>query len=109
MDELKCLEETKVSWIFSFQTTESEIDTFQNQRILDTFNYTQRKDRLKGVSKQLCEIRISEHIRNNFHNKFTVPVNFSVRKQIKSSTSRCFYSRIDSILCVKAIYKRTGL
>ncbi len=109
IDELRCLEETKVSWIFSFQTQKTRDDTYKNKRVLDVFDYTQKKDRVKGQTKTRCEVRFSQHIRDNFRNKVTIPVNFTARKKIASSIARTWYSRIDNILAKRPIHERTAL
>jgi hypothetical protein len=53
IEELRCLEETKVSWIFSFQTIEAREDNYKNQRVLDTFDYVQKKERVKVLLKRV--------------------------------------------------------
>lgn len=107
VEELRCLEETKVSWIFSFQTAETREDTYKNQRILDTFDYVQRKERVKGVTNTRCVLRLSEHIRNNVRNKITIPINFKARKKIRSSIAKTLYNRIDNILAKNPVHERT--
>jgi len=109
IEELRCLEETKVSWIFSFQTAQTREDTYKNQRVLDTFDYVQKKERVKGVTKTRCLVRFSEHIRNNFKNKITIPINFSARKKIRSSIAKTLYNRIDNILAKNPVHERTAL
>ena len=45
VEELRCLEETKISWVFSFQTKNSTEETYKGQRVLSLFQYTKIKDR----------------------------------------------------------------
>ena len=37
LEELRCLEETKISWVFSFQTKNSREETYKWQRVLSVF------------------------------------------------------------------------
>lgn len=108
VNELRCLEETKVSWIFSFQTAEIREDTYKNQRILDVFDYAKKSDRITGTTNTRCIVRLSEHIRSNLRNKVTIPINFSARKKIKSSIAKSLYNRLDNILAQNSIYERTS-
>ena len=97
--ELKTLSRTTTSWIFSFTTVEVSGSSLSDKRVLDTFEYTEKKDRISGLSSETkCKIRLSEHIRKNIQNNITIPVNFTARKSIKSDVARTIYSRIDSIL-----------
>ncbi len=109
LNDLRCLEETKVSWVFSFQTREQRDDTYKNKRILDTFDYTQKVDRVRGVTSARCHIRLSQHIRDNFRDKVTIPVNFAARMRIRSSIARTLYSRVDNILAKRDKYERTAV
>lgn len=109
MEELRCLHDTKVSWVFSFHSSETKEDTYKNQRVLDTFDYVQKSERNHGETKTTCSIRLSEHIRLNIKNKITVPVNFAARKKIRSSIAKALYSRLDNLLFHNPIYIRTAL
>jgi len=118
LEELKRLSRNTISWAFSFETIEVErssledqriLDTFKYTEILDTFKYTVKKDRQKGLPfESRCKIRLSEHIRNNIRNSITIPINFSARKSIKSSVAKSIYSRIDNILIKKSRLENTA-
>ena len=45
LEELRCLEETKISWVFSFQTKNNTEETYKGQRVLSVFNYVKIKER----------------------------------------------------------------
>ncbi len=110
LNELSCLYFTTISWVFSFNTPDIKQETLENQRVLDTFQYVKRQDRRKGgrdYSK--CEVRFSEHIRENLRNNVTIPVNFSARKSISSDVAKTIYSRVDNILVTHKVYKRKAL
>ncbi|MFT2112636.1 hypothetical protein [Marinomonas sp. 2405UD68-3] len=109
MEELRCLHDTKVSWIFSFHSSDTKEDTYKNQRVLDTFDYVQKSERNHGETKTTCSIRLSEHIRLNIKNKITIPVNFAARKKIRSSIAKALYSRLDNLLFQNPFYIRTAL
>lgn len=109
MEELRCLHDTKVSWIFSFHSSDAKEDTYKNQRVLDTFDYVQRSERNFGETKTTCSVRLSEHIRLNIKNKITIPVNFAARKKIRSSIAKALYSRLDNLLFQNPVYIRTAL
>jgi len=109
MEELRCLHDTKVSWVFSFHSSDTKEDTYKNQRVLDTFDYVQKSERNHGETKTTCSIRLSEHIRLNIKNKITIPVNFAARKKIRSSIAKALYSRLDNLLFQNPIYIRTAL
>lgn len=109
MEELRCLYDTKVSWVFSFHSSEAKEDTYKNQRVLDTFDYVQKSERNHGKTKTTCSIRLSEHIRLNIKNKITIPVNFAARKKIRSSIAKALYSRLDNLLIQNPIYERRAL
>lgn len=109
IEELRCLYDTKVSWVFSFHTSQTKDDTYKNQRVLETFDYVQKTERNIGHTKTTCSIRLSEHIRLNIRNKVTIPVNFSARKKIRSSIAKALYSRLDNILIHNKIYERKAL
>jgi len=109
MEELRCLHDTKVSWIFSFHSSDTKEDTYKNQRVLDTFDYVQKSERNHGKTKTTCSIRLSEHIRLNIKNKITIPVNFAARKKIRSSIAKALYSRLDNLLIQNPIYERRAL
>jgi len=109
MDELRCLYDTKVSWVFSFHSSDTKEDTYKNQRVLDTFDYVQKAERNHGKTKTTCSIRLSEHIRLNIKNKITIPVNFAARKKIRSSIAKALYSRLDNLLIQNPIYERRAL
>lgn len=109
LDELSCLFHTAISWVFSFETSNEEKETLQNQRILDTFSYVRVSERKGGAGKKsFASVRLSEHIRMNLKNQVTIPVNFQVRKSIKSEVSKSAYSRADNILAYKDVYQRKG-
>jgi hypothetical protein len=109
MDELRCLYDTKVSWVFSFHSTDTKEDTYKNQRVLETFDYVQKAERNHGKTKTTCSIRLSEHIRLNIRNKITIPINFAARKKIRSSIAKALYSRLDNLLTQNPIYERHAL
>jgi hypothetical protein len=109
MEELRCLHDTKVSWVFSFHSSDTKEDTYKNQRVLDTFDYVQKSERNHGKTKTTCSIRLSEHIRLNIKNKITIPVNFAARKKIRSSIAKALYSRLDNLLMQNSIYERRAL
>jgi hypothetical protein len=109
MEELRCLHDTKVSWIFSFHSSDTKEDTYKNQRVLDTFDYVQKSERNHGKTKTTCSIRLSEHIRLNIRNKITIPVNFAARKKIRSSIAKALYSRLDNLLIKNSVYERRAL
>jgi len=109
LEELKRLSRNTISWAFSFETIEFERSSLEDQRILDTFKFTEKKDRQKGLPFESgCKIRLSEHIRNNIRNSITIPINFSARKSIKSSVAKSIYSRIDNILINKSRLENTA-
>lgn len=109
MEELRCLYDTKVSWIFSFHSTDTKEDTYKNQRVLETFDYVQKSERNHGKTKTTCSIRLSEHIRSNIRNKITIPINFAARKKIRSSIAKALYSRLDNLLIQNPTYERHAL
>ncbi len=45
LEELRCLEETKTSWVFSFKTKTGSEETYKGQRVLSIFHYTKVKER----------------------------------------------------------------
>lgn len=109
LEELKKLSRNTISWNFSFETIEFERSSIEDQRILDTFKFTEKKDRQKGLPfESRCKIRLSEHIRNNIRNSVTIPINFSARKSIKSSVAKSIYSRIDNILIKNPIVENSA-
>ena len=103
-DELLCLSRTTVSWVFTFETLDTKQNTVEDQRIFDYFKYSKKEKRLKGTTSAKCKIRFSEHIRDNFRSKITIPVNFEARKSIRSNIAKCLYNRLDNILA-KASYR----
>jgi hypothetical protein len=109
MEELRCLYDTKVSWVFSFHSPNTKEDTYKNQRVLETFNYVQKSERNQGKTKTTCSVRLSEHIRLNIKNRITIPVNFAARKKIRSSIAKALYSRLDNILIQDPVYERHAL
>lgn len=109
IEELRCLYDTKVSWVFSFHTSQTKDDTYKNQRVLEIFDYVQKSERNKGKTKTTCSIRLSEHIRLNIKNKVTIPVNFAARKNIRSSIAKALYSRLDNLLIKNSFYERKAL
>lgn len=109
LEELKKLSRNTISWNFTFETIEFERSSIEDQRILDTFKFTEKKDRQKGLPfESRCQIRLSEHIRNNIRNSVTIPINFAARKSIKSSVAKSIYSRIDNILIKNPIIENTA-
>jgi len=109
IEELRCLYDTKVSWVFSFHTSQGTDDTYKNQRVLEVFDYVQKSERNKGRTKTTCSIRLSEHIRLNIRNNITITVNFAARKKIRSSIAKALYSRLDNFLMKSPIYIRPAL
>lgn len=98
-DELRRLSRNTITWQFVFRTYDNETKTLEDQRILDTFRYTDKKNRLAGMDYEpFVLVRFSEHIRKNCRENVTIPVNLSARKSIRSSVAKCVYSRIDNIL-----------
>lgn len=109
IEELRCLYDTKVSWVFSFHTSQGKDDTYKNQRVLEVFDYVQKSERNIGRTKTTCSVRLSEHIRLNIKNNITIAVNFAARKKIRSSIAKALYSRLDNFLMNNIIYVRPAL
>jgi len=110
-DELNCLFKTVMCWKLSYHTKTDNHSTVKNQRILETFDYDEIKDRysLGDRFKATCVIRLDQRIRDNLRSKQTIPVNWTARKSIKSQIARVEYGRIDNILATQVRYERTGL
>ncbi|MEJ1411803.1 MAG: hypothetical protein RPU60_16655 [Candidatus Sedimenticola sp. (ex Thyasira tokunagai)] len=111
MSELECLYKTVLSWRLSFKTLENEQETVKNQHILETFNYMALNERasLENRFKASCQIRFDQKIRDNLREKQTIPVNWTVRKSIKSQLAKVFYGRVDNILAGQIRYERGAI
>ena len=109
LEELRCLEETKISWVFSFQTKNNTEETYKGQRVLSLFQYTKIKERSHWTVSGKCKVRFSDHIMDNIRNRVTIPVNFTARKSIKSEVSKALYNRVDSILAKMDRHEKTAL
>lgn len=110
LEELRCLEETKISWVFSFQTKNSREETYKWQRVLSVFNYVKIKERSFGSSASWrCTVRFSDHIMKNIRNRLTIPVNFTARKSIKSEVAKALYNRVDSLLAKMDRHEKTAI
>lgn len=108
-DELRRLSRNTITWQFVFRTYDNETTTLEDQRILDTFRYTEKKARLAGMDYEpFVLVRFSEHIRKNCRENVTIPVNLSARKSIRSSVAKCVYSRIDNILIKQRTQENTA-
>lgn len=108
LEELRCLEETKISWVFSFQTKSWSEETYKGQRVLSHFNYTKLKERSVWTVSGKCTVRFSDHIMQNIRNRVTIPVNFTARKSIKSEVAKALYNRVDSILAKSDRHEKTA-
>lgn len=108
VEELRCLEETKTSWVFSFQTKSGSEETYKGQRVLSHFQYTKLKERSLWTVSGKCTVRFSDHIMQNIRNQVTIPVNFTARKSIKSEVAKALYNRVDSILAKNDKYEKTA-
>jgi hypothetical protein len=108
LEELRCLEETKISWVFAFQTQSNTEETYKGQRVLSLFHYNKIKERGKGTISGKCIVQFSDHIMQNIFNSVTIPVNFSARKAIKSEVAKAWYNRMDSVLAKFDKFEKTG-
>jgi len=102
--ELKRLHDVKVSWYRSFQGVTETIRTEHNLRILDTYNFMEKKHRTTSNSSKQVEIRLDERIRRNINGSIVIPVNFTARQGIKVDTAKVLYNRIDNVLAKKPIF-----
>ena len=111
LSELDTLYYTTVSWNFSFEKTNMKSETVRNKRVLDHHDYQKIKERKKGIGSKtsMCELRLSEHIRDNLRNRVSSPINFKARKSIKSEVAKTIYSRVDNILATHKRYERTAV
>lgn len=110
LEELRCLEETKISWVFSFQTKNNTEETYKGRRVLSVFNYVKIKERSHGSAVSWkCTVRFSDHIMENIRNRVTIPVNFTARKSIKSEVAKALYNRIDSLLAKMDRHEKTAI
>lgn len=107
VEELRCLEETKISWVFSFQTKDSTEETYKGQRVLSLFEYVKLKERSQ-TTRGRCTVRFSDHIMQNLKSRVTIPVNFTARKSIKSEVAKALYNRVDSILAKMDRHEKTA-
>lgn len=108
-NEMKSLSRTVTVWRFTFSTANEANKNVEDQKVLDTFEYLEKKDRISGLTKETkCKFRLSELIRNNLRHGVTIPINFSARKSIKSDICKAIYSRIDSEIVGKKRLENTA-
>jgi len=107
--ELDSLYKTTFTWKLAYKTNK-EIETVKNLQVLSVFNYESLNERtdISNKSERLCELQLNEKIRDNLKELVTIPVNWGVRKQIKTQIAKIQYSRLDNIFATTDIYSRTG-
>ena len=108
-EELETLYVTTNSWIMSY-SGKTKQETAKLQNVLEVYEYVSLHERADQTDKfdKVCLIRLDWRIRQNHKRNNTNPILWSVRKSIRSSIARVYYSKVDTQLYNRIEYVRTG-